>query len=163
MAGAIGIDVLFGYLERDGEALYSSCALIKDGCLAQNYRRISRGWKEFSRTDDHYREGDAVQVFDYRGIPCAIALCGDLWDSPERFALGESLLFWPVYTGWTAEQWNGSEREEYARQAALCCERVLFINSICEGDSLGGAADFIRGSVASELPIGREGLLLIDC
>ncbi|MBQ4273255.1 MAG: carbon-nitrogen hydrolase family protein, partial [Clostridia bacterium] len=34
-------DLAFGYLEADGDSLYSSYAVIIDGKLAFNYRRIS--------------------------------------------------------------------------------------------------------------------------
>lgn len=39
----IGVDVLFGYIEREHDILYSSCALISEGKLHYNYRRVSRG------------------------------------------------------------------------------------------------------------------------
>ena len=85
----MAIDLLFGYVEREGDSLYSSCALMQKGQLLYNYRRVSQGWKHYWRTDHHYREGDTVEVFSYRGKRCAIALCGDLWDNcAERFALG---------------------------------------------------------------------------
>lgn len=87
----IGIDILFGYNELSDDTLYSSCALISDGTIIHNHRRISRGWKEYSKTDEHYKEGSTVEVFDYKGKKCVIGLCGDLWDRPERFALGEDL------------------------------------------------------------------------
>ncbi len=48
-----GVDLLFGYVERDGERIYSSCAVIERGALLHNYRRISRGWKEYDITDGH--------------------------------------------------------------------------------------------------------------
>ncbi len=53
-------DLLFGYLEKDSDSLYSSCAVIIDGKLKYNYRRISIGWKEFKITDDHYKEGNRI-------------------------------------------------------------------------------------------------------
>lgn len=161
MSRDIGIDVLFGYYERDGETLYSSCALVEQGKLLHNYRRISRGWKEYTKTDDHYREGESVEVFSYHGKSCAIALCGDLWDHPERFALGQELLFWPVYVGWTKEQWETTERFLYAQQAKRCCETTLFVNSLCEGDANGAAALFRQGEILQELPMGQEGLLVM--
>ena len=76
----IGIDLLFGFIEKDGDKIYSSCALIENGALSHLYRRISKGWKEYSITDWHYDEGTAVRCFNYRGKKCLIALCGDLWD-----------------------------------------------------------------------------------
>ena len=157
----IGIDVLFGYNELEDDSLYSSCALIADGTIIHNYRRISRGWKEYSKTDEHYKEGLSVEVFDYKGKKCVIGLCGDLWDYPERFALGEELLLWPVYVCWTKEEWENGGKTEYAEQAKLCCENTLYVNSICDGDAFGGAAHFLGGIVHEELPIFNEGIMVV--
>ena len=162
LSGKHGIDLLFGYVERSGDALYSACALIADGKLHHNYRRISKGWKEYWKTDEHYREGEAVEVFHYKGNPCVIGLCGDLWDYPERFCLGEDLLFWPVYTSWTAEEWENGHKAEYAEQANKCCPNTLYVNSICDEDAFGGAVFFEQGTVRKELPIGEEGLLFVE-
>ncbi len=52
-----GIDPLLGYVEKEAEKFYSSCMMIEEGKVLFNYRRISKGWKEFSRTDRHYCEG----------------------------------------------------------------------------------------------------------
>lgn len=158
----LGVDVLFGYYEREGEEIYSSCALISGGKTVCNYRRISAGWKDIKKADGHYREGTDTGVFSYRGRECTVALCGDLWDFPERFTLGETLLFWPVYVSWTKEDWEQSERGEYAAQAGRCCENALYVNSLCENDSDGGAAWFRRGTVAQEQPMCREGLLVVE-
>lgn len=156
------IDILLGFVELDGDSLYSSCALISNGKLHNNYRRISKGWKEYTKTDEHYKEGDTVEVFHYNGKKCVIALCGDLWDYPERFKLGEDLLFWPVYVDWTVEEWENGTKNEYAEQSGKCCPNTLYINSICENDALGGAAFFEKGTVKKELPINNEGLLFTE-
>lgn len=158
----IGIDALFGFAELEDDEIYSSAALIADGKLHQLYRRISRGWKEYWRTDEHYREGDTVRVFDYRGKRWAIGLCGDLWDYPERFSLGEDLLLWPVYISFDPREWENGVKEEYAAQAKLCCGRTLLINSICDGDAHGGAVFFENGKITAELPMDREGMLFVD-
>lgn len=157
----IGIDILFGYNELEDDSLYSSCALIADGEVVHNYRRITKGWKEYTKTDKHYKEGITVELFDYKGKKCVIGLCGDLWDHPERFVLGEDLLFWPVYVCWTKEEWENGVKFEYAEQAKLCCKNTLYINSICEGDAFGGAAQFWNGNIQKELAILNEGLLYV--
>lgn len=100
--------------------------------------------------------------FDYRGKKIAIGLCGDLWDYPEKFALGEDVLIWPVYVDWTKEEWYGGGREEYAEQANLCCKHVLYVNSFGDDGAFGGAMHFSDGSVREELPIGNEGLLIVE-
>lgn len=156
------IDVLFGYIELDGDSLYSSCALISSGKPHHNYRRISQGWKEYAQTDEHYREGDTVEVFNYKGKKCVIGLCGDLWDYHERFNLGEDLLLWPVYVSYSVEEWENGTKTEYAEQAAMCRPNTLFINPICESDALGGAAFFENGTIKEELPINNEGILFVE-
>ena len=162
LSSRIGIDVLFGYIEREHDILYSSCALISEGKLHYNYRRVSRGWKEYGKTDGHYQEGTSTNAFDYCGKKCAIGMCGDLWDYPDRFCLGEDILFWPVYVSWTEEEWYGGGREEYAAQANCCCANTLYINSLCAGDAFGGAYWFAEGKIKEELPIGKTGLLIIN-
>lgn len=160
----IDIDVLFGFIEREGESLYSSCALLGRGRCLQLYRRISTGWKEIRHTDDHYREGTEVEPFCYRGRSCLIALCGDLWVYPERFAGKAELLFWPVYVDFTAEQWEHDELPAYTHQAGEACPDTLLINSLTDGEApaFGGCCHFSGGTVAAALPMGREGLLVIE-
>lgn len=159
---SLGVDVLFGFIEREGDALYSSCMLVERGEIACCYRRMSRGWKDCRRTDSHYREGTEPVRFPYRGWTCAVALCGDLWDdTQDRFRLGEDILFWPVYCGYTPEAWRSGARAEYAAQCRDHAPLTLLIDSICEGDSQGGCAAFRAGATAAELPLGTEGLLLV--
>lgn len=158
----IGIDILFGYNELDGEDIYSSCVLIENGGIIHNYRRISMGWKESSKTDGHYKEGNSVEVFDYKGKKCAIGLCGDLWDFPERFNLGEDVLFWPVYVSWTKEEWENGGKMEYAEQAKMCRPKTLYVNSICKEDAFGGAVFFVDGQIQRELAIYNEGILFVE-
>lgn len=157
----IEIDVLFGYNELENEFIYSSCVLISDGRIIHNYRRISKGWKEFSQTNEHYREGESAQIFEYKGKKCLIGLCGDLWEFPEKFSLGEDILFWPVYVCWTKEEWENGGKTEYAEQTKLCCKNSLYINSLCDGDAFGGAVHFLDGKAESEIPIFSEGLLYV--
>lgn len=157
----LGIDVLFGYNELADESIYSSCALISGGKVINNYRRISKGWKECSQTDEHYKEGCIVKAFEYKGKKCVIALCGDVWEYPERFALGEDILFWPVYVCRTKAEWEKEGRLQYAAQARLCCENTLYVNSLCRGDAIGGAVQFLDGKIKKELPVFHEGLLYV--
>ena len=159
----IGIDLLAGFLERDGEAVYSSCALLSEGGLVHKYRRISRGWKDFRRTDGHYREGREAAPFRYRGRTCLTALCGDLWDAPERFRQGQDLLFWPVYVNFPLEAWREDIRGAYAEQARSVCPRTLLISSVTgppDPAAFGGCADY--GPGGGVLEPGGEGVLIVE-
>lgn len=159
-----GVDLLTGFLERDGEALYSSCALLGGGELLHLYRRISRGWKEYWKTDSHYREGEDVTPFVYRGKTCLIALCGDLWDFSERFRLGQDVLFWPVYVNFPLEECRKMFRADYREQALSVCPRTLLIASVTappDEEAFGGCWSYGPDSGAALEP-GREGLMVVD-
>ena len=126
-----GVDLLFGYLERTGDLLYSSCMLIQNGAVAHNYRRISRGWKEYWHTDSHYCEGDAAGDFCYRGktfrIACA-GICGTTRNGFKQrgFSCGR------FAANYTQEEWE-RERAEYAAQAFLAARRTLYVDAIDSG------------------------------
>lgn len=162
LSAELQTDILFGFAELAGEAIYSSAALVGEGRIKHLYRRISKGWKEYRRTDGHYREGDCTLSFVYGGRKFLIGLCGDLWDYPERFRAEEDVLLWPVYISYPPEEWEGGIRQEYAEQAAKCCGKVLMVNCMAEGDAYGGAFFFRDGAVQAQLPVGREGLLIVE-
>lgn len=161
MTRKYGVDLLFGYIERDSEQLYSSYALMENGERTYNYRRISRGWKEFRRTDAHYREGDDTNGFRYRGYPVKIALCGDLWDFPERFQT-DGLLIWPIYVNFSLQEW-ADYQAEYAEQARRAARHVLMVNSISHTPrSFGGAFYFQDGRIARRLEFDKEDILTVE-
>lgn len=156
-----GVDLLFGYLEREDERLYSSCMVIEKGEILHNYRRISKGWKYYWVTDGHYCEGDAPSDFVYQGKKFRIALCGDLWDYPERFQT-EGILLWPVYVNFSLPDWQRYE-QEYAQQAALAASQTLLINSITkEPEAIGGAFCYEKGQITARLPYHTEGILSVQ-
>ncbi len=156
-----GVDLLFGYLEREGERLYSSCMLIENGSILHNYRRISKGWKEYWSTDEHYCEGDAVTDFLYKGQTFRIALCGDLWDYPERFCT-EGIILWPVCCNYSREEWQ-KEGAEYARQASLAARRTLYVDAIDAGaDCLRGACCFENGKISTQLSENGAEILYVE-
>lgn len=161
MSAAYGTDLLFGYIEEAGDSIYSSCALVEGGRLTHNYRRISRGWKEYKITDGHYKEGSAVREFCYRGRQVKIALCGDLWDYPEKFRT-EGLLIWPIYVNFSLEDW-ARYKAEYGRQAGLAAKKVLLVNAISRNPrSHGGAFCFAGGQIEKQWPFDRQGILTVE-
>ncbi len=156
-----GVALVTGYIEREKDRLYSSCIVIEDGRVLHNYRRISRGWKEYWRTDEHYQEGDSVEAFEFHGIKIVLALCGDLWDYPERFKT-DRLLIWPVSVNFSPEEWEREELDAYAKQAALAADHVLMINPIDDSPTHGGSAHFFRGAVAGRLAYDKEDILVVE-
>lgn len=157
-----GTALLFGYIERDGDRLYSSCAVLADGEAVHNYRRISRGWKEFDQTDEHYCEGTETGGFRLHGVEMTVSLCGDMFDYPERFRT-DHLLIWPVYVSIPVEDWEDGALDEYAAQAALAAPDVLMINAL-DRDPVnhGGSFRFRDGKVTARTEWDREQILITE-
>ena len=154
--------LMTGYIEKELNCLYSSCIVIENGKPLYNYRRISKGWKEFRKTDDHYREGSIVSEFECHHTKIMTALCGDLWNFPEKFKT-DHLLIWPVYVNFSVEEWEKNELKEYAKQAALAAEHVLMINPINDSSQChGGSFHFYKGQIITRLPFDQEAVLIVD-
>ena len=155
-----GVDLLLGYLERDGDSIYSSCVVLEQGKNVHNYRRISKGWKE-PTADGHYQEGNDTREFLYRGRRFQIALCGDLWDFPERFQT-DHILIWPIYVNFPLEDWANYE-QEYAEQARLASRQTLLVNSISDDPiAHGGSFYFANGHIEKRTAYDEEEILLVE-
>ena len=157
-----GLSLIVGYIEKFEEKLYSSCVVLSNGEILYNYRRISKGWKEFSITDGHYCEGDQTSAFHFHGKEITLALCGDLWEFPDRFKT-DQLLIWPVYVNYTVEEWNQGALDDYAAQAALAADDVFMINPIDrEPVNHGGSFHFHKGQPVAKIPFDKEGILIVE-
>ena len=104
----------------------SSYALIENGDIVHNYRRISKNRKDYEKTCENYREGTDTSSFLFHGVEMTAALCGDLWIYPESFR-SRGLLIWPVYVNFDLDE---SESGEYAKQAAMACGKALLVNAV---------------------------------
>lgn len=164
------VAVSFGFIERIGDRLYSSQIFIgSDGEIVTVFHRVSVGWKDFRKTDDHYREGHHFEKFCYNGKSFAIGLCGDLWADgrPEEMnALNADVVLWPVWCDYKADEWNNRIKHEYAEQAALCGDCVLLVNPYCadeEDDAAAGAGGYFKyGSIAADMPSGNSGTIIVE-
>ena len=151
--------VMVGYIEKDGRDIYSSYALIENGEIVHNYRRISKNWKDYEKTCKNYREGTDTSPFLFHGVEMTAALCGDLWIYPESFRCS-GLLIWPVYVNFDLDE---SESGEYAKQAAMACGKALLVNPLSkEPLSRGGAFFFENGKVKKSLGLDKEGVLVVE-
>lgn len=151
--------IMVGYIEKDQTDIYSSYALIENGEIFYNYRRISKNWKDYEVTNDHYKEGSVSIPFDFHGIEFNIALCGDMWIFPEKFKCNGTLI-WPVYVNFDLDE---SEAAEYAKQAALACSQTLLVNPLSTTPvSRGGAFYYVDGKIAKQMQLDRQEVLVVE-
>lgn len=157
------VAVCLPFYERSGPGPHSSAVVIDArGETVLCYRRISLGWRDRASTSPVYVEGTEAVTFDLAGQRCAIALCGDLWDLPELWSCLEvDVVLWPMWRDVTVEEWASGEQDAYAEQSRQLPGTVLLVNGYGDG-ALGGATCFRDGQVTADLPMGREGVLLVD-
>ena len=137
----------------------SSYALIENGDIVHNYRRISKNRKDYEKSCENYREGTDTSPFLFHGVEMTAALCGDLWIYPKFFR-SRGLLIWPVYVNFDLDE---SESGEYAKQAAMACGKALLVNPLSkEPASRGGAFFFENGKVKQSLGLDKEGVLVVE-
>lgn len=163
--------VSYGFIEREGETIYSSQVTIdSQGELVDVFRRVSPGWK-IEGAGESYREGEGFHSFLLEGRKMSVGLCGDLWFDENIRQIKDlqlDLLLWPVYTDFPFKEWNSSIKYDYAAQANRACSRTLLVNSFCldkrneEEIAKGGAAFFLQGKIGKDLPAGEEGVLFVE-
>ena len=123
---------------------------------------MSIGWKEYSQTDDHYKEGEVTKAFSFMDHKFEIALCGDLWDVTWDKFVTNAIVLWPIYVSFTLEEWP-QEEIEYTKQAEKISERVLMVNSLSkEPVSHGGTFDFKNGAIQNKLSYDVEDVLIVE-
>lgn len=151
--------VMTGYIEKENADIYSSCALVEDGKIVYNYRRISKNWKDYEITNEHYKEGKISSPFQFHGIEMNVALCGDLWIFQESFK-SKGVFLWPVYVNFDLDE---AEAGEYAKQAQIACEKTLLVNPISKDPlSRGGAFYFEKGEIRKKAALDKEEVLIIE-
>ena len=164
------IAVSFGFIEQAGDIFYSSQITIdKSGTVIDVFRRVSPGWK-LPDVNERYCEGDGFHLFTFMDKKITVGLCGDLWYDENIESVKQlhpDIVFWPVYTDFNYNEWNSSMKLEYAEQVSSIGGKVLYVNSVCldkEADEIarGGAALFADGQIESEIPAGRETVLIIE-
>ncbi len=157
------IDLGVGYIEREREQIFSSFVVIEKGKIIHNYRRITKNWKEYSITDEHYCEGETSDTFIYKNREFKITLCGDMWICHEKFKTN-GILLWPVYCNFSKDEWENTEQYDYAKQSKLASDNVLLVNSITKDEpiSVGGAYYFKNGKIEKSLELDKEDILFVE-
>lgn len=159
------IAVGFGYFEKMKEDIYCSYLIIdKNGEIIHNYRRLSIGWKEYTKTTLNYREGYELISFQLEEKYGTVVLCGDLWDDAIKMKLSEvvehdgcDFVIWPNHLDYLPEQFD-QELNDYQKQTIGISVPIFLINDHSE-TSCGGAVAFYNGKIISKLPSGVIGIL----
>jgi N-carbamoylputrescine amidase len=167
----------FGLLERDGDCLYDSAVLLDPrGAIALTYRRNQPQWHGRDADPRVYRQGSDVGKATTPFGTVAFLLCGDLFDDGIAGRLRDIRPNWLLFPfarcfgdgSVDQRRWDTEELPEYLARVRLVGVPTLMVNylgsaSIPGDNSFGGAfAVSATGEVVASLPLGREGMLLVD-
>jgi predicted amidohydrolase len=175
-AARCGIWLGLGLLEREGTRLYDAAFLIAPtGQVGLHYRRMQPQWHGARADPSVYRQGDGLPVLHTPLGTFAFLICGDLFDDAivHRFrALGPDWLLYPLARCFSEgaidqQRWQEEELPDYVERVQRIGTTALMVNYLAGRDLMGGAfggAWVVRpdGEVATSLPLGEEGMLLVD-
>jgi len=78
-----GIDVLIGFVDKRGDAIYNSCALIRNGKIEGIYHKsILPNYGGFDEKR-YFSAGNKLLIDTIKGYTFAVSICEDIWE--EKF------------------------------------------------------------------------------
>lgn len=163
-----GIDLIVGYPKKTDAGLFNIGALIRDGVITREYRKIKL--PNYSVFDEkrYFVAGEEPCVVDYKGYRLGITVCEDIWhDGPVESAVeqGAELII----------NINGSpfHADKIPERRAVVCARakatdtpVVYVNQVGGQDELvfDGAsfATAANGDVVHQMASFNEGLSCVN-
>ena len=107
-AGSLGIYLAIGYMEREGDHRYNSCAFFgPDGSLIGNYRKTHIGYPEQNVEGQLVEPGDALPVFHTELGRIGILICMDRYYPEAALTLaakGAEIILMPSTSNPTREE-----------------------------------------------------------
>ena len=74
-----GIAVYVGYPEYQGDTIYNSAALVRDGQVLANHRKVALPNYAVFDEKRYFHPGDAATVVDLGGDKLGLIICEDVW------------------------------------------------------------------------------------
>jgi len=162
-----GIDLIVGYPKKTDQGLYNIGALISDGRVTTEYRKIKL--PNYSVFDEkrYFLPGDEPCVINYKGYQLGLTVCEDIWhDGPVEDAVEQGAELIVNINGSPYHSNKIPERRD------VVCERahkvqtpVVYVNQVGGQDELvfDGAsfATDARGKVVHQMASFDEGLSVV--
>jgi NAD+ synthase (glutamine-hydrolysing) len=163
-----GIALYVGYPEYVGDAIYNSAALLRDGRVLANHRKVALPNYAVFDEKRYFQPGEGATVLDLGGTKLGLIICEDVWvPAPCRApaeAGAEAILVI-----------NGSpfhRAQQQAREAVLAMRAqenslpLLYVNMVGGQDELvfdgGSVAVDALGTVRFRAPLFEEGLYTVE-
>lgn len=163
-----GITAVLGYPEYEGDAIYNSAALLRDGRVLGNHRK--QALPNYAVFDEkrYFQPGDHATVVELGGCKLGLVICEDVWVSgPSRIARQTGAEVILAVNGSPFHRDQQQVREyvlaERARETGL---PLLYVNMVGGQDELvfdgGSVAVDAAGAVQFRAPAFEEGLFTVE-
>ena len=160
-----GIDVLVGYPEYEGERIYNSAALIRDGAVDTVYRKqLLPNYGVFDE-QRYFSPGQETVVTEIGGVRCGLLICEDVWEpAPSRAAVAAGAEILLIINGSPYDTESQARRERVmVRCAEECAVPLVYCNMVGGQDELvfdgGSLAMDGSGEVQARAPAFEEVLM----
>ena len=167
-ASVSGIDLIVGYPKKTSEGLYNIGALISDGEIKHEYKKIKL--PNYGVFDEvrYFLSGEQPCVIDYKGVALGLTVCEDIWhDGPVENSVeaGAELIIningSPYHTNKIPERY-----ELVCGRAKKTKTPVIYVNQVGGQDELVfDGASFVcdsTGSVVHQVASFDESLSLVS-
>ncbi len=167
-AGVNGIGVYVGFPEYDGDLIYNSAVLLRDGVeLARHRKQALPNYAVFDEKR-YFESGDGPTVIDYEGIRFGLTICEDTWEAgpcSEARAAGAEIVL--ISNGSPYDMESQTNREvvlaERARENGI---PLIYVNMVGGQDELvfdgGSVALDAEGAVVFRAPAFAEDIFVVD-
>jgi len=164
-----GITLVAGYPEYDGDRIFNSAVVIRDGAVLANHRKACLPNYRVFDEKRYFTPGTLPTVVELNGIKAGILVCEDIWE-PEPAAqarsAGAEVLLVINASPYEVNKQSQRERDVVRRRVAETGVPLLFVNLIGGQDELVfDGNSFVmnaRGEVTRRAPAFVEGLYSVD-
>jgi NAD+ synthase (glutamine-hydrolysing) len=165
---ARGIALYLGYPEYDGDALYNSAALLRDGVVLANHRKVALPNYAVFDEKRYFQPGQDATVVDLDGLKLGLIICEDVWvPGPCRGPATAGAQAILVINGSPFHMTQQRVREQVlaarARENSL---PLLYLNMVGGQDELvfdgGSMVVDAAGEVRFRAPLFEEGLYAVE-
>lgn len=163
-----GIDLIVGYPKIEGSHMYNLGALIVDGQIVQEYRKMKLPNYAVFDEKRYFTAGDEVCVFDYSGVKLGLTVCEDIWhDGPIEHAVDAGAELIVNINGSPYHSDKISERRDVVcARAGKVQVPVVYVNQVGGQDELVfDGASFAcdgNGNVVHQMASFTEGLSTVS-
>jgi NAD+ synthetase len=162
------IVALVGFPERTQAGRHNAVAVLRDGAIAQVYRKQCLPNYTVFDEDRYFVPGSEPCVIDIAGVRCGVILCEDVWfPGPARQSrdAGAELLLIPNASPYHTGQ-HALRRAQVASRATECDVAIVYLNRVGGQDELVfDGASFVMdrtGAVAQQFPAWHETIGIVE-